>query len=324
MFNLSNSHRALLGALLFGLAGCSGSEPPAVESAAAEAEYRPSNLHEAVLLGDRAAVERFLSAGADENATEADGTTLLMRAIHGGFPDIARRLIAAGAGVNATNRYGVNALYLAARGSDAASTRALLGAGASADTALPEGETALMTAAKVGSVAVVRTLLTGGADWLSLTALNDEASANIAPASSGYGALTPPPPPTNRANVNARESWYGQTALMWAAAEGHADIVRLLIEAGANVNAQSREVDAPESYDEWAQGSVVYAEIPRGRLTALHFAAREGQLEAAQALIDGGADLNAVDAEGTNALRYATLNDHLDVAALLREAGAGV
>jgi hypothetical protein len=73
MTSFSNPYRALLGLLLLGLAGCSGSEQPVVDSAATE--YRPGNLLEAVLLGDRAAVDQFLTAGADVNATEADGTT---------------------------------------------------------------------------------------------------------------------------------------------------------------------------------------------------------------------------------------------------------
>src|SRR5262249_34595320 len=42
------------------------------------------------------------------------------------------------------------------------------------------------------------------------------------------------------ANVNARESSMGQTALMWAAAEGHPAVVRMLIEHAANVNARTR------------------------------------------------------------------------------------
>jgi ankyrin repeat protein len=41
------------------------------------------------------------------------------------------------------------------------------------------------------------------------------------------------------ASVDAVETWRGQTALMWAAAEGHADMVRALIAAGADKNARS-------------------------------------------------------------------------------------
>ena len=65
--------------------------------------------------------------------------------------------------------------------------------------------------------------------------------------------------------MNAKEAWHGQTALMWAAAEGHPAVVRALIEAGADIQARSN-----------------------GGFTALLFAARSGQLGAAKTLLDGG------------------------------------
>ena len=40
----------------------------------------------------------------------------------------------------------------------------------------------------------------------------------------------------NYADVNVRERWYGRTALMVAAVEGHAEVAQLLVEAGADVN----------------------------------------------------------------------------------------
>ena len=78
-------------------------------------------------------------------------------------------------------------LSLAATNGNAAMMELLLKAGANANAAQSEGETALMTAARTGVPAAVKTLLAHGAD------------------------------------INAKESWRGQTALMWAAAEGHAE-----------------------------------------------------------------------------------------------------
>jgi ankyrin repeat protein len=306
--------------LLLGLAACGGGDPQSLDGLeAADAvapAFEPKTILDAVLVGDKGAVERFLAQGADVNASELDGTTLLMRAIHGQFPDIARLLVAKGANVSARNRYGVSALYLAARSMDAVSTRALLAAGADPNTSLPEGETVLMTAAKAGDVNVVRALLAGG----SRAALAIPGGADpFAVQGGGYGATAIAQGRDDGADPDAKDGWYGQTALMWAAREGHADVMRLLIAAGANVNERSKIVDAPESY---VEDGFVYPKIPKGRLTALHFAAREGRLEAAQVLIDAGADVNAVDADGASPLLFAGQNGHDAVARALLAAGA--
>lgn len=319
MINVRNSQRIWLGVLLAGLAGCSNTETPPADGLTVES-YRVSTLLDAVMLGDREAVERFIAKGANVNATERDGTTPLMRAIHGHYPDIAARLIRAGANASAANRYGVTPLYLAARAGDAASTRALLAAGASANTSLAEGETVLMTAAKAGSAAVVRTLLTGGHESLALAELSRSAEESAPVVTSGYGSFGGPTLPRNRADVNAREDWYGQTALMWAAAEGHEDVVRLLIEAGAAVDMVSRETAVVETYAGWGQSE--YEDVPRGRLTALHMAARAGHYPTVQALIDAGASLNIRDAAGKTPLDYAQSNGFTVIADLLRAHGA--
>ena len=302
--------------MMLGLAACDG-DPVNEEQSA---EFRPTTILDAVLVGDRPAVEEFIARGANVNSTELDGTSLLMRAIHGRFPEIAKSLVNAGASVSAANRYGVSPLYLAARGADAATMRALLGAGADANTSLPEGETVLMTAARAGNADVVRMLLTGSSG-VGISAFTEPTATTGA--ASGYGAnAVATPGPANRADPNAKEGWYGQTALMWAAAEGHSDVVRLLIAAGANVDERSRLIDAPESSYERLDGDFVYPKTPTGGLTALHFAARAGASDAVRTLIEGGATLDPVDAEGMSAVLLAALNGRFDVACVLLEAGA--
>ena len=61
-----------------------------------------------------------------------------------------------------------------------------------------------------------------------------------------------------------------------------------------------------------------------GGFTPLHFAAREGELEAARLLLDAGADVNSIAADGKNTLGLAIYNGHYEVAALLLERGADV
>ncbi len=222
-----------------GLSACSSDGPPPRVDALGN--FQPSNLTEAVIFGNRTALENYLAVGVDPNEPEADGTTPLMRAVGSEQHDLAQLLIDANADVNKANYYGVTALYLAAREGDPVMARMLLAAGANANVTLPAGETVLMTAAKAGNPEVVRALLTGGDDGVSLTQLGDARAAARVNEAAGYASPTNPAVALNYADVNAREQWYGRTALMLAAAEGHADVVALLIEAGSDIHLLDEE-----------------------------------------------------------------------------------
>ena len=120
-----------------------------------------------------------------------------------------------------------------------------------------------MTAARTGSAAVVSLLLAHGAD------------------------------------VNARETWRGQTALMWAAAGSNAEAVTLLAAAGADASARSQ-----------------------AGFTPLLFAARAGHTDAAKALVEAGADVNDPLPDGVAPLVLAVINAHYEFAAMLLDHGA--
>jgi len=247
------------------LSGCGTASPPPV---AGSGQYQPATLAEAVASRDRTAIENFLALGVDPNEPEPDATTPLMRAVYGRMPSTAQLLIDAGADVRKANSYGVTALYIAARAGDDVATRMLLAAGADANAALPaSGETVLMTAAKAGNADVVRALLTGGKEGVSLAALGEARAAARVAEGAGYAPPANPAIDVNDADVNARERLYGRTALMIAAAEGHLDSVRLLVEAGSDLNV----VDA--------EGS-----------TALTLARSNGNLDVAALLAEAGAN----------------------------------
>jgi len=268
---------------------------------------RTGASREALIVAARAndvdSVRALIEQGADVNAAAPDGSTALLEAAGRRDFEIVRLLLDAGADPAPVNRYGMSALHIAARGADARIVEALLAAGADAADTLPEGETVLMAAAKSGNPEVVAALLRG----------------NATTSSNGYGSVSVV---TNAADPNSRESWYGQTALMWAAANGHVEVMKLLIDAGANLDQSSSRISAPEVEPDRMQGGFVYAKIPEGRLTALHFAAREGQLDAVKTLIEAGANLDLGDSYGTTPAVLATLNGHLGVTAALLEAGA--
>jgi ankyrin repeat protein len=101
------------------------------------------------------------------------------------------------------------------------------------------------------------------------------------------------------AKVNASENRQGQTALMWAAAERHADVLRTLLEHGADVQAQSK-----------------------GGFTALMFAAQQDNLEDVKALLAAGANVNAATPEGETALLVAAESGREATGLLLLDRGA--
>jgi len=242
-----------------------------------------SRLADAIQSGNRDAIRALLSDPAEISAAEPDGTTPLHWAVRSDDLETATLLIRAGADASAVTRYGVTPLSLAAVNANPAMIEVLLAAGAKANDTVSGGQTVLMTAARTGNPAAVRVLIDHGAD------------------------------------VNARESQLGETALMWAAAENHAAVVTLLAERGADVNARSATVPFPK--DRFGLEGVLTI-LPHGNWTPLMYAARDGGADAARALAKAGADLDAVDPDGTTALTLAIMNAHYDTANVILEAGA--
>jgi ankyrin repeat protein len=125
------------------------------------------------------------------------------------------------------------------------------------------------------------------------------------------------------ADVNEQEPSRGETALMWAASENHPEAIKVLIEQGADPNARSTVLTFPK--DRFGLEGVVTV-LPRGGWTVLMYAARQGSLEAARELAEAAttvkAGLDITDPDGTTAMVLAIINGHYDIAALLAEKGA--
>ncbi len=122
------------------------------------------------------------------------------------------------------------------------------------------------------------------------------------------------------ANVNAREGFRDQGALIWAAAESQPEMVKLLIGAHAQVNARS----LINTQRRQVTGEPRAQARPPGGMTALLYAARQGCLGCVKYLVEGHADLNLADPEGITPLLIATENFNFDIAAYLIKQGADV
>ncbi|MGH9429838.1 MAG: ankyrin repeat domain-containing protein, partial [Terriglobia bacterium] len=99
------------------------------------------------------------------------------------------------------------------------------------------------------------------------------------------------------ANPNAADKSNGVTVLMVAATYGHTDIVRVLLEKGAKVDAQNRE-----------------------GATALMLASMQGHVETVRALLAKDANVNIKSNDGRTALSAATSGQHEEVVELLKQA----
>jgi ankyrin repeat protein len=222
--------------------------------------------------------------GRDTNVTQSqsDGTTALHWAIY--YDDVAlvQRLIERGADVTARNSYGATPLSQAAIIGNTAVIAALLDAGAEADERGADDQTALMIIARTPNVDAAKALVAAGAD------------------------------------VNAKEKWRGQTALMWAAAQNQPAMVEFLIDAGADVDAQS----LPNNWERQVTAEPRMKILPPGGMTPLLYATREGCTECVRLLIEAGVQMNKADPDGVTPLVMAGLNARWDSMKLLLEAGA--
>ena len=251
-----------------------------------------SDAADAAMKNNRDALRTLLEKKADVTAAQADGTTALHWVARWDDLEMADLLIRAGADAKAANRDGATPLFLASQNGSAAMIEKLLKAGADVNAPiLSHGETALMMAARSGNVAAVKVLLDHGAQ------------------------------------LNTKDNLRGTTAMMWAAEQGHAAVLQLLADRGADLAAQSKVITPVArrglGYAGGGRaGGTVPLGAPKGGLTALLFAARQGALDCVQLLVKAGADVNQASVDGSSPLLVAVQNGYYDIASFLIERGA--
>ncbi len=264
-----------------------------------------TRLADAVQRADQNAVRSLLQQKADVNGPQGDGMTALHWAAFNDDLESVKMLIAAGANIKAATRDGsITPLLIACTNGNAPVIETLLNAGADANSASAEGATALMKAAVSGNADAVKALLAHGA------------------------------------NVNATDAAHGQTALMFAAAENRPGAIAVLRAQGADskivtkvVSLEKPTVDddgkpikprpAPKPGDRVGAALAERRVAPHvmGGLTALHFAARDGRVDAVRALVEAGVDVNQVSADLSTPMVIAISNGHYEIGKYLLEHG---
>jgi ankyrin repeat protein len=285
---------------------------------AANVSAATSELADATMKRNKDAVRTLLQRNVDVNAPQVDGTTALHWAVRSDDLEIADMLIRAGANVSAANRAGAKPMQLAALNGNAAMVERLIKAGADPNVPLtPSGDTALMMASRTGKTDAINVLLDNGSKvnaketWGGTTALMWAASerhsaavktlidhgadvnarSHFVPAANGRGfeGRTPVVPQPGQAVEEFASGWL--TPLMFAAREGDVESARLLVAAGADVNA-----------------------IGSDGKDSLGLAIFNGNYELASFLVDNKANVNQADTQGFTPLFWAVDRRNMETA----------
>ncbi|XP_017781821.1 PREDICTED: ankyrin repeat domain-containing protein 17-like isoform X2 [Nicrophorus vespilloides] len=191
--------------------------------------------------------------------------TPLMEAASAGHLDIVKLLVAHGADVNAQSTSGNTPLMYGCAGGHQDVVRFLLGNGASVEDHNENGHTPLMEAASAGHVGLAMILLENGA------------------------------------GINTHSNEFKESALTLACYKGHLEMVKFLLEAGADQEHKTDEMH-----------------------TALMEASMDGHVEVARLLLDSGAQVNMPTDSFESPLTLAACGGHVDLAMLLIERGANI
>jgi len=255
---------------------------------------------------DFTCMKRLLQKGADVNAKDSYDYTSVMYAAKGTSSkalDVVKYLVNKGAQLNAKNYYNNNALQLAVLADNGNIVKHLIEKGA-------EGELSdlLMLAVRYGKELTksVKVLVNKGANVNKVSGPTEYPYINdtilIIAAQNDYMEIVKTLLEKG-ANFNVRchsRSWcVGKDTMIYAANFGNLDVIQLLLSKGANKDVQDKIGNTP-----------------------LMMAARNGEETVAQFLLDQGANVNLINDKGYSALTYAYEQGHENVFELLKAHGA--
>jgi len=289
-------------------------------------QVQGSPVAEAARQGDLQTVQALLQQGLDVNGWGKDGTPALHWAVRVNDQDLVAVLLAAGADVNGANRYGLAPIHVAVQHRHADMVQRLLEAGASVELADASGELPLLQATQLGDPALVDLLLANGAQ-VDARDLNYGQSALMLAVREGHAGLvqrllaaganvnaqslagevhrnvlpTEVPVGTsqgvgiNRSGLPERGMRYPitgmKTPLLFATREGNLELTKLLVEAGADIEAADANGITP-----------LINAILNHSVTNVNRSGQSDHLKIAQYLVEMGANVNVQDWYGQTPL----------------------
>ncbi|EQC31897.1 TKL protein kinase [Saprolegnia diclina VS20] len=287
----------------------------------------------AVYSGDVDGVIAQLDDGVHPDCATEIGETALVLAVSRGHTRVVDLLLARGANTNLDTADGTSVLHVVVAQKRHALLETLVAAGANVNARNGRGDTPLHAATRLDDVALVEQLLASGADP---NLLNDEKALPLHDAA-GNGrdiqivtALLARMRNVDQPYGNDGDNFAGATALYMAAMHDHAAVVDLLLNAGANVNA-----DAVGESPLFTASSRGHADVVRKLLasspnvnavyesvSALYVAVHEGHADVVAALLAApGIQFDQDDMNGETLLHVAVAMDNTDVVRVLLNAG---
>ncbi len=303
-------------------------------------------LHWAATHNDVAMASVLIYAGANlESTTRLGAYTSLHLASKAGNAPVMEMLLKSGSDANATTATGgVTPLHFAAASGRADAVRALLKHGVKINARdSHSGRTPLMFATAQNRLEVIDALLQGGADvaiatkvvdYVALTKTDGQEQKRrqkiieaAREADEEARAEQQSVADSAAAELQSEENVAADSAAMGpdsAAAELHStDEPAQSVADSAAAELQSKEGAAADTTNQPKPLSFSDLVGSQGGLTALHYAARDGRIDAARLLINRGADINQLTlGDSSSPLLVATINGNYELAMFLLEQGA--